>query len=48
MRITPIYDRSRSIVNSVKDVTETLLIAFILVVIVIFLFLGREIERRIV
>jgi len=41
VRITPIYDRSRSIVNSVNDVRETLLIAFALVVIVIFVFLGR-------
>jgi HAE1 family hydrophobic/amphiphilic exporter-1 len=41
VRITPIYDRSRTIVNSVSDVEETLLIAFVLVVIVIFLFLGR-------
>src|SRR2546423_2070238 len=39
--IIPIYDRSQSIVNSVKDVRETLFIAFILVVLVIFLFLGR-------
>jgi HAE1 family hydrophobic/amphiphilic exporter-1 len=41
IRITPIYDRSQSIVNSVKDVSETLIIAFALVVLVIFLFLGR-------
>ena len=41
VRVTPIYDRSRSIVNSVADVQETLLIAFALVVIVIFVFLGR-------
>jgi hydrophobic/amphiphilic exporter-1 (mainly G- bacteria), HAE1 family len=47
VRITPIYDRSRSIVNSVKDVGETLLIAFILVVIVIFLFLGRATDTLI-
>ena len=39
--ITPIYDRSRSIVNSVQDVRLTLIIAFVLVVVVIFLFLGR-------
>ena len=39
--IIPIYDRSKSIVNSVKDVQETLFIAFGLVVVVIFLFLGR-------
>jgi HAE1 family hydrophobic/amphiphilic exporter-1 len=41
VRITPIYDRSRSIVNSVVDVQTTLAIAFVLVVLVIFLFLGR-------
>ncbi len=41
IRIIPIYDRSQTIVNSVKDVSETLAIAFALVVLVIFLFLGR-------
>jgi HAE1 family hydrophobic/amphiphilic exporter-1 len=41
VRITPVYDRSRSIVNSITDVEETLLIAFVLVVLVIFVFLGR-------
>jgi HAE1 family hydrophobic/amphiphilic exporter-1 len=39
--ITPIYDRSQSIVHSVADVQATLVIAFVLVVIVIFAFLGR-------
>jgi HAE1 family hydrophobic/amphiphilic exporter-1 len=39
--ITPIYDRSQSIVHSVTDVQVTLIIAFVLVVIVIFAFLGR-------
>ena len=39
--IVPIYDRSQTIVNSVKDVQETLYIAFVLVVLVIFAFLGR-------
>jgi len=39
--IMPIYDRSASIVHSVADVQATLVIAFILVVIVIFAFLGR-------
>src|SRR6058998_223354 len=47
VRITPIYDRSRSIVNSVTDVQETLLIAFILVVLVIFVFLGRTTDTLI-
>ncbi|HYG74344.1 MAG TPA: efflux RND transporter permease subunit [Planctomycetota bacterium] len=41
VRLSPIYDRSLSIVNSVMDVQETLIIAFVLVVIVIFVFLGR-------
>lgn len=39
--ILPIYDRSASIVHSVKDVQATLVIAFVLVVMVIFAFLGR-------
>ncbi len=47
VRITPIYDRSRTIVNSVKDVQETLAIAFVLVVIVIFVFLGRATDTLI-
>ncbi|MEA3187827.1 MAG: hypothetical protein QOD99_1657 [Chthoniobacter sp.] len=41
MHLIPVYDRSVTIQNSVSDVRETLLIAFALVVIVIFLFLGR-------
>jgi HAE1 family hydrophobic/amphiphilic exporter-1 len=45
--IKPIYDRSRTIVNSVKDVQETLIIAFILVVLVIFIFLGRATDTLI-
>ena len=47
VRVTPIYDRSRSIVNSVNDVRETLLLAFVLVVIVIFVFLGRAADTLI-
>jgi HAE1 family hydrophobic/amphiphilic exporter-1 len=39
--ITPIYDRSISIIHSVQDVQSTLIIAFVLVVLVIFVFLGR-------
>jgi HAE1 family hydrophobic/amphiphilic exporter-1 len=39
--IVPIYDRSQGIVNSVKDVQATLFVAFVLVVLVIFIFLGR-------
>jgi hydrophobic/amphiphilic exporter-1 (mainly G- bacteria), HAE1 family len=41
VRVTPIYDRSQTIIHSVFDVQVTLAIAFVLVVIVIFLFLGR-------
>lgn len=40
-RLTMIHDRSETIVNSVNDVQETLVIAFVLVVLVIFIFLGR-------
>jgi hydrophobic/amphiphilic exporter-1 (mainly G- bacteria), HAE1 family len=47
VRITPIYDRSQSIVDSVSDVQVTLLIAFVLVVVVIFLFLGRATDTLI-
>jgi HAE1 family hydrophobic/amphiphilic exporter-1 len=47
IRITPLYDRSRGIVNSVNDVQETLAIAFVLVVLVIFLFLGRATDTLI-
>ena len=41
IRVTPIYDRSLNIVHSVSDVRMTLVIAFVLVVMVIFAFLGR-------
>ena len=41
IRIMPIYDRSANIVHSVIDVQMTLIIAFVLVVMVIFAFLGR-------
>jgi hydrophobic/amphiphilic exporter-1 (mainly G- bacteria), HAE1 family len=47
VRITPIYDRSRTIVNSVHEVQVTLVIAFILVVLVIFFFLGRAMDTLI-
>src|SRR5205085_7536694 len=47
VRITPIHDRSQTIVNSVEDVQFTLLIAFVLVVAVIFLFLGRATDTLI-
>ena len=41
VRVTPIYDRSQTIIHSVIDVQMTLAIAFVLVVLVIFMFLGR-------
>jgi HAE1 family hydrophobic/amphiphilic exporter-1 len=41
VRVTPIYDRSQTILHSILDVQLTLAIAFVLVVIVIFVFLGR-------
>jgi HAE1 family hydrophobic/amphiphilic exporter-1 len=47
IRVTPIYDRSLSIVHSVIDVETTLVIAFVLVVIVIFAFLGRATDTLI-
>jgi HAE1 family hydrophobic/amphiphilic exporter-1 len=47
VRITLIYDRSQSIVHSVTDVQVTLVIAFVLVVAVIFLFLGRATDTMI-
>ncbi len=47
IRITPIYDRSLNIVHSVSDVQTTLLIAFVLVVFVIFIFLGRATDTLI-
>src|SRR5216110_1266094 len=39
--LLPVFDRSQTIVNSVHDVRTTLMIAFVLVVMVIYLFLGR-------
>jgi len=41
IRLTSMFDRSITIVNSVNEVKETLLIAFALVVLVIYFFLGR-------
>ncbi len=41
IRLTPVFDRSQSIVNSLHDVQATLAIAFTLVIFVIFVFLGR-------
>jgi HAE1 family hydrophobic/amphiphilic exporter-1 len=39
--LIPVYDRSLSILSGIKDVQVTLCIAFVLVVMVIFVFLGR-------
>src|SRR5438270_8242019 len=44
---TPVFDRSQTIVNSVHDVRMTLVIAFILVVMVIYVFLGRATDTLI-
>ena len=45
--IVPAYDRSRTIVTGIKDVQTTLYIAFALVVMVIFIFLGRATDTLI-
>jgi HAE1 family hydrophobic/amphiphilic exporter-1 len=47
IRIMPVHDRSETIVNSVSDVKQTLVIAFVLVVLVIFAFLGRATDTLI-
>jgi HAE1 family hydrophobic/amphiphilic exporter-1 len=47
IELVPIYDRSETIIASINDVKETIIIAFVLVVIVIFLFLGRLMETLI-
>ncbi len=47
VRVTLIHDRSQTIVHSVVDVEATLVIAFVLVVLVIFLFLGRATDTLI-
>jgi len=41
VQMVPLYDRSKTILANAEDVEHTLLIAFALVVIVIFAFLGR-------
>jgi hydrophobic/amphiphilic exporter-1 (mainly G- bacteria), HAE1 family len=41
------YDRSQTIISSIKDVQATLYIAFVLVVMVIFIFLGRATDTLI-
>jgi len=45
--LVPVYDRSVTIQNSVNDVKQTILIAFVLVVLVIFAFLGRATDTLI-
>jgi HAE1 family hydrophobic/amphiphilic exporter-1 len=47
IKLIPIFDRSQSIVNSVHDVQTTLLISFVLVVLVIYAFLGRATDTLI-
>jgi hydrophobic/amphiphilic exporter-1 (mainly G- bacteria), HAE1 family len=47
VKLVPLYDRSVNIVNNAEDVEHTLFIAFTLVVIVIFLFLGRATDTLI-
>ena len=41
IRLLPTFDRSQSIVNSLHDVQFTLVLAFVLVIFVICVFLGR-------
>ncbi len=45
--LVPVFDRSQSIVDSVQDVQFTLMIAFVLVVMVIYIFLGRATDTLI-
>jgi HAE1 family hydrophobic/amphiphilic exporter-1 len=47
VQIHTVYDRALSIVHSIIDVQETLFIAFVLVVLVIFAFLGRATDTLI-
>jgi HAE1 family hydrophobic/amphiphilic exporter-1 len=47
INLIPTFDRAKTIERSVHDVQETLIIAFILVIIVIFLFLGRAADTMI-
>ncbi len=47
IQLMPVFDRSQTIVNSVHDVQSTLLIAFVLVVMVIYVFLGRATDTLI-
>ncbi len=47
IKLIPVFDRAESIVHSVSDVQVTLTIAFALVVLVIFVFLGRAADTLI-
>src|ERR1043166_459377 len=47
INLIPTFDRSQTIVHSVSDVQTTLFIAFILVIMVIFMFLGRAADTLI-
>ena len=47
IRLLQVFDRSQTIVDSVNDVRTTLFIAFVLVVLVIFVFLGRAADTLI-
>jgi HAE1 family hydrophobic/amphiphilic exporter-1 len=47
IKLVPVFDRSQTIVASVADVKWTLIISFILVVIVIYVFLGRATDTLI-
>ena len=47
VQMIPLYDRSKTIVTNTDEVEHTLLIAFALVVIVIFAFLGRATDTLI-
>ena len=47
IKLLTVFDRSQTIVSSVDDVQTTLVIAFVLVVAVIFLFLGRAADTLI-
>ena len=47
INLIPTFDRAQSIIHSVADVQTTLFMAFVLVVIVIFIFLGRAADTLI-
>src|SRR2546423_3929182 len=47
IKFTPVFDRSQPIVNSADEVKWTLIIAFVLVVLVIYVFLGRATDTLI-